>query len=169
REIADRLGVSERAVSETLATVPTAPRERNDSENGTSRGAAVMKPLPQRVKQLYSVLVWQQSAAKKQLDIQQLTERFEKAIGSELFGSLRTLSDEEHEALRFSAEALYGEASNLQREVDSLVSILTKERLSAELNAATASLRIAESRGDDAAVRDLMAHCRALTAEIAEL
>lgn len=164
REIANRLGVSETAVSGALDSVPSVPPPR--------AGVAQEKRSPvaaSRAKQAFSILLWQVSLAKPTLDTIAFEEQLEDAIGREALEGLRKLPDGEHEALRFSAEVLYAASQNIQREADALLRVLLEERLRGELAEVAENLKRAETAGDETEIDRLQAVNKVLTNRIAQL
>ena len=167
REIANRLGVSEKAVLDSLAGVP------RDSTSEISADGVQAKPAFAerygRAKQAFSLLLWQESIVKSQLEVKEYTKDFENAIGADAYKILRTLPESEQEALRFSAEHMYGKSSGVKREAQALIDALLVDRLGVELAKATSSLKDAEREGNEPAAVELMHVCKLLTTQIAQL
>ena len=167
REIANRLGVSEKAVLDSLAGVP------RDATPDISVGGAQAKPAFSerygRAKQAFSLLLWQESASKPQLELKEYAKEFEHAIGADAYKMLRSLPESEQEALRFSAENMYGKSSGVKREAQALIDALLGDRLGVELAKATSSLKNAEREGNEATAKELMHACKLLTTQIAQL
>ena len=167
REIANRLGVSEKAVLDSLAGVP------RDSTSEISADGVQAKPAFAerygRAKQAFSLLLWQESIVKSQLEVKEYTKDFENAIGADAYKILRTLPESEQEALRFSAENMYGKSSGVKREAQALLDALLGDRLGVELAKATVALKDAEREGNEPAVAELMHVCKLLTTQIAQL
>ncbi len=173
-EIARRLGVSEAAVGEALAKLPTSP-----GPDSTTVPAAVPKSDPKtswrstrassRARQAFSILLWQQSLEKPSIDVAAYATELETAIGPEAFASLSTLSESEREAMRFSAEMLHGKSASPERETKALLLVILKELLAAELDDATMALKKAENGKDEKEMTRLMGVCKLLTTRIAEL
>jgi DNA primase len=164
REIAKRLDVSESAVQEALGKVPTAPAASDVEQTPTQAPADLT-----RVKQAYAILLWQRSLPKAHLDLKEFERELEEAMGAEALARLKKSSDAEAEALRFSAERLYGESRALSREAKTLLHIILKERLARELSEAAAALKKAEKAGDEEQVKELLTVNNVLTTRIAKL
>lgn len=168
REIAHRLGVSERAVAEAAARVPSTPDE---ASSRASAGSAKHTPTEGmgRAKNAYAILLWQQSLPKHTFDIKVYERELREAVGADAFTALSMLSTTEKEPLRFHAEEQYGKSANVKRETQSLIKVLLKERLSGELAEATAALKKAETEEDEKEIARLMGVSKLLTTKIAEL
>jgi len=173
-EIAARLGVSEAAVSEALAKLPTAnAHSQSSSEALAKEDRSRAKPASSRsygrAKQAFAILLWQQSLAKPSIDVAGYARDLEAAVGPEAFAALATLSEGEREALRFSAEKLHGKSTNPERETKALLVVILKELLAAELDDATMALKKAENGKDEVEIERLMGVCKLLTTRIAQL
>lgn len=174
RLVAHRLGVSEAAVSEALATLPqqavgeTVQQKPDAPAQNSSRGKPSSAQGSGRARQLFGILLWQESLAAPQLDAKKLARDLAEGVGKENFALLRALPEHEKEALRFGAERLYGERSP-RADAEHLLRLVLHEKLSQELVAATAELKRAEAagRGEEAAA--LLERSRLLTARIAQL
>ncbi|RJQ35471.1 DNA primase [Candidatus Parcubacteria bacterium] len=164
REIAARLSVSESAVSEALAKMPTAPE-------GASSDAAPPEAtrLSDRARQALSILLWQEAQKKPEIDVEKYKQAFAEAVGKEEFDALRALPESEQEALRFSAERIYGKSSGFKQEVETLLQVIIREKLSEKLAAATTALKEAERAGNDGEAAVHMSVVKLLTARIAQL
>lgn len=173
-EIARRLGVSESAVSEALAKLPRAAsptltdNSQKEAVNNTRARAASSRSYG-RAKQAFAILLWQQSLTKPSIDVAGYARDLEAAVGPETFAALATLSEGEREALRFSAEKLHGKSTNPERETKALLSVILKELLAAELDAATMALKKAENGNDEDEMTRLVGVCKLLTTRIAQL
>jgi DNA-binding Lrp family transcriptional regulator len=121
REIAKRLGVSEGAVQDALAKIPSAPVREADQIEARSIKESF------RAKNAYAILVWQESLAKTKLDLKELEHELSEAIGEEAFKSLRELPEAEQEHLRFSAERLYGVDRSPRTDFTHLTKVLARE------------------------------------------
>ena len=166
REIASRLGVSEGAVGEALAKVPTVPQEAS-TQNVPA--AALEKKNFDRVQQAFSILLWQESLKKSTVDLDAYKKEFTEAIGEEALAVLRELPDGEKEQMRFRAESMNAGRTTPPREIEALLPVLLRERLSAELAIATTALKEAETRGDDKDVGVHISVVKLLTTRIAQL
>lgn len=164
REIANRLGVSQPAVLDALAKVPTVPQPPE------AERAVVARPKDSfRAKNAYAILVWQESLPKSKLDIKDLERQLVESIGEEAFHELRELPVPEQEHLRFSAERLYGPDRSPLHDFEHLTRVIARERLAVELAVVTAELRAAENKGDSEASQRLMERSKLLTGQIANL
>lgn len=176
-QISRRLGVSEGAVGEALSRLPREPVLPSQAGKGMSvvqdtghvRSTTESSRLSERVRQALSVLLWQRSLEKPLIDLASFTKEFERAVGSDMFKELHLLAEAEHEALRFTSQRLYASSVSLERETNTLLQVILRERLAMELAEASSSLKMAEVRGDEAAVEEFMSRCKSLTEEIARL
>lgn len=171
REIASRLGVSESAVTEALARVPRAPFGENASRNGKPASNSFAGKLPDagRSRHALAALLWQQSLSTPSIDLTRYAAELEEAVGKEALEILKELPEEEKETLRFAAESLYGASSNLDRELDTLLKVIHRERLVSELDTATMALKKAENAGDAKEIEQFLGVCKMLTTRIAQL
>ena len=96
-------------------------------------------------------------------------QAFAEAVGKEEFDALRALPESEQEALRFSAERIYGKSSGFKQEVETLLQVIIREKLSEKLAAATIALKEAERAGKDEEAAVHMSVVKLLTARIAQL
>lgn len=165
REIAGRLGVSEKAVQDSLLNVP---RDASlDIEPSNTK--PVFAERYGRAKQAFSILLWQESCEKPELDVASYTKEFEEAIGTDAYKILRSLPESEQESLRFSAEGLYGKSASFKRAAKTLLDILLRDRLSGELANATSALKTAETEGNEGLAEEMTRLCKLLTTKIAQL
>jgi DNA primase len=164
REIANRLGVSETAIHETLRKSAT-PHVAQKNVVEPVRAA----DAPNRIKQAYGLLLWQESLKKPLIDTDAFAHDLEEAVGKEELRTLKQLPLDDKETLRFFAEKLHGQNGGLQRDAVSLLGVLRRERLQRELIENMDALKEAEARGDDAAARRLGERARSITAEIAKM
>ncbi|HUO56378.1 MAG TPA: DNA primase [Candidatus Paceibacterota bacterium] len=161
QEIAARLHVSEAAVLETLAGIPQ-PSVPTPHE---SVSAIVQSD---RAREAFSILLWQQTLQKPALDSLSYEADLKEALSSDVYERLRALPEQEREQLRFSAERMYASA-DLPFVVQTLLHVLTRERLAAELKEATEELQQAERAENEAEIERLTAYCGVLTTRIAQL
>lgn len=161
-EIAGRLGVSESAVSATLANVPATPMPQ----------AAPAAPhnivRSDRAREAFSILLWQKSLPKPEIDLTAYEHDLKDALGPEAYERLEALPEPEKEHLRFSAERTHGQGT-LSVTAKTLLHLITAERLSGELTEATRALQEAEVSGNEAEIDRLTAQCGVLTTRIAQL
>ncbi len=162
-EIATRLGVSMNAVAEAFQKMVKPPEPPQVKK--------VLQPseIPNRIKQAYGILIWQDSQKKPDIDIDAYSGALEEAIGLEQMDMLRTLPVDEKERLRFLAQKMHGESTNLKRTVETVVPILKRDRLQKELDATTTALREAEEKGDERAVEKLVLQGKLLHDAIAKM
>lgn len=165
KEIARRLGVSESAVVQATAQVPVPPVQPKVPPPAQARPA----DAPNRIKQAYGILLWQESMKVPVIDTDAYSAALSEAIGAEVYKALTVLPLNEKETLRFFAEQLHGVNGSLKRDADALVTILKVDRLREELRQASDALKDAERRGDEAEVDKLAGHSRSLMGEIAKL
>ena len=176
-EIARRLQVSEHAVLEAISKIPMLPEVKSGrSASEKSPGAMVEKGggatgsgKTARARNAFAVLLWQRSLPETQLDLDAFEKKLQESISDTLFYELKALSEEEKEEMRFAGERLYGKSSALKLEVEALLNVLLKERLSRELAEATAALKRSEAEGDEQGVAVHMSVCNVLTKRIARL
>jgi DNA primase len=151
REIAKRLGVSEAAVSEALGNVPRI--------DGPSRltGQGIEKKVQRnpvvaadRARQAYALLLWQRSVAHPDIKVDVFEKKLAEAVGADGLAILESLPETEREAMRFSSESLHRTSSGLEREAQTLLDVLMKEKLAAELASISAELQKAEMEGNEA-------------------
>jgi DNA primase len=160
QEIAQRLGVSQAAVEAALQQVPMTPEMQQP---------AAPKPMPREsscLKQLYGILLWQETLPKPSIDIAALRSVLKDELSAS--GALTNLSEQEKGHLIFSAERVYGAERSPAEDVAMLLGALRKETLSRELQDVTAALRIAESAGDSEEAARLTERSRVLTTAIAK-
>jgi DNA primase len=166
REIARRLDVSEAAVAEALSKVPTAP---SDAAGTAKNEGSISSFEAGKIKQAFSLLLWQESLPKPDIDLRAYRKEFEEAVGDENLKLLHGLPESERESLRFSAESIHGKSFNLKREAQTLLRIILQERLALELAEATSALKRAESDGNSVQADVYMSVCKLLTTQIAQL
>lgn len=161
REIARRLGVSESAVRSAEAQIPKPPVPV----------PTLTRPAdaPNRIKQAYGVLLWQESLKAPLIDTEAFARDLAAAIGTDAFNELTKLPIEDKETLRFFAEQLHQKNGSLERSIEMLLKLLERDRLHEELHEAGEALGIAEEQGNDAEVARLSELLRLLTGRIAKL
>ena len=167
REIAGRLNVSEHAIAEALAKVPVTKDPDPSLIANASHGAG--NKGFDRAQQAYSILLWQETLKTSDIDLKKYQRDLAEALGSEALEVLKKLPKSEQERLRFSAERLYSKSTGFKREVDALLQIILRDRLSAELAVATAALKEAESSGREEEATVHISVVKLLTARIAQL
>lgn len=167
-EIAARLSVSEDAVREAFEHVP-----RISSDGSAKKVAAVQKTddftKADRVRQAFSLLLWQKSLDKPTLDVDAYEKDLAEVVGKESMDILVSLPESERESMRFSAERVHGKGFGVEREAQAILAVLRREQLSDRLAAASAALKTAEAEGNEAEVERLMAESKLLTGQIAKL
>ncbi|OGG58432.1 DNA primase [Candidatus Kaiserbacteria bacterium RIFCSPHIGHO2_01_FULL_56_24] len=164
KEIAKRLGVSESAVSEARAKLAKATPQPLVKEEKIRPADA-----PNRIRQAYGLLLWQESMKVPLIDTEEFTRHLEESIGKEMMDELRRMPLEEKEMLRFFAEHLHGKNGSLKRDAATLIRILQRTRLQRELMDNTDALKEAEDAGDEARIEKLSKRSHLLTAEIAKI
>lgn len=163
KEIANRLGVSQEAVSAALLKTPRAPVP------GASAQKTVEPPMPaDRARQAYALLAWQQSVPKAGIDTKAFEKELIEILGKESYELLVSLPEVERETMRFAAERLHSKSPVLTKEAEALLSILKREQLAARLATAAAALKAAEAVGDEKEMERLMGECKLLTGQIAK-
>ncbi len=163
RDIAARLGVSEASVSAAWEKMPRAP-----SEGDAREPIAPVSDALGRGEQAFALLLWQEARKEKDIDAAAFARELEDAVGAAPFKRLRSLPEEEHERLRFSAERLFAKA-RIKEESATLLHLVRRERLTKELDTLTIELKEAERAGDEQRVAALTAECALRTREIAGL
>jgi len=163
REIGKRLDVSESAILEALEKIPTVPQSASMPEQKPA------ERLPDRSKQTFSILLWQRSLPKPSLDLSAFESQLRDIIGAEALRALERLPESEQEALRFSAERLWGSGRALEAEAEALIRVMLQEKLSRELADTTFALKKAETAANEAEVKRLMDVHKLLTTRIAQL
>src|SRR6185369_8033967 len=98
KEIAKRLGVSESAVRATAARAPKVPSTPTPVTNTRPADA------PNRIKQAYGLLLWQESLKKPVLDTDTFSRELEGAVGKEVMDEMRRMPLADKETLRFFSE-----------------------------------------------------------------
>ncbi len=165
-EIAKRLGVSESAVAEAFAKVPSSPEAGASRE--TPQSATRESVDYGKVKQAYAILLWQQSLPKPAIDVAAFKAKLEEAAGPEVSKNLEKLTGE-LESLRFGAERLFARTQSLSGEFETLIRVILSERLSRELAEASLALKKAENTANEAEIAIHMQSTQLLTKKIAEL
>lgn len=117
REIAARLKVSESAVNQALAKVPTMPE---------APGSRQTEPVPaptrlDKARLAYALLLWQATLPNEPADIRIREDELKEAIGKAAFEQLEGLSEEEKESLRFEAEKEYSHSRSIKEDWEVLM------------------------------------------------
>ena len=168
RTVAGQLGVGEGAVAEAVAKLPRT-REGNETSQSSyiAKSDGVTKPPSAkgsgRALQAFSLLLWQESLPKPELDLKLFGAELEKTIGADAFAILRNLPKKELESLRFSAETVHGKSTGLRREAEVVLATLMRDKLSLELAEATAQLKRAEFAGNEREIEKAITVCKLLT------
>lgn len=150
QEIAKRLKVSEKAVSESFAKVGKQQGTYVPTSEKTI--AAPKKNEPNhamRAMQAYGILAWQESLDTSSIDLKRYTAALKEVIGEEEFKYLKGMSDQERQSLIFNVERLFAENPLSERYAKELLQVVFKDRLQAERKAATDLLKAAEEAGDE--------------------
>lgn len=164
KEIAERLGVSATAVASATKLVKVVEPQPVVKKEDIRPADA-----PNRIKQAYGLLLWQQSMKVPMIDAEQYEKDLEEAIGTEAMTEQRRLPLADKDMLIFFVEQLHGKNSNLARDIKTLLNILCRERLQNELNANTEAMKAAEEEGDETHIHELAEKSRVLTTEIAKI
>jgi DNA primase len=152
QEIAKRLKVSEKAVNEAFAKMPKQQGTYSPSSEKTVETHIPKKPEVShaiRSKQAYGILIWQESQEKTAIDLKKYVIGLKDAIGADEFKYLKSISDQERQALIFNVERLFAETPLSERYARELLQMVRKDRLEGERKAATAQLQAAEVSGDE--------------------
>lgn len=163
REIGRRIGVSEHAVQESLARLPSlvqTPATESASEN---------KSAFTRAANAYAILLWQETLEKPMIDLKLYAQKLEEAIGARGLEELSRLPESEKEKLRFSVAEMYGKNANPGLEAEALLKVITRERYAHELANTAQALRKAENEGNQEEIAIHMKSTKLLTEKIAEI
>jgi len=167
RQIAQRLGVSETAVAQALARMPSEPERPSSLSAEPPRKTDAQSS--NRAQHAFALLLWQQGLPKPHLDIEKYTHDLRAAIGAEALKAFEILDEAAREALRFSAERLYGESRNVVSDGKELVKLLHEERLRRELSELSRAQDKADRQGNAAESALLEQRTKMLISEIARL
>lgn len=162
REIAERLKVSESAVSETLRTV-TSDTPRVSQEKPAERIPGVSS----RAEQALGLLLWLESQKKPEMEPSDFKKALTLAVGENVMKELLALPKKHQETLLFSVERMYGASGIVKKEAEALLQVLHRDRLAKELQAATELLHRLEDRGSEQEIKEASERCKMLTAQIA--
>jgi len=165
REIARRLGVSEEAVREAYLRTPRVGGPLQTQSNGAQKDPVL---AADRVRQAFSLLIWQKSMQKPAIDVKKYASELEELVGKETLDIFVELPEAERESMRFAAQMLHGGSSSVPKEAEALLSILRREQLTARLAAAATALKSAESAGNESEMERLMGELKLLTGLIAK-
>lgn len=168
REVARRINMPEDTIRGALSSLPKEPIALSQEAVPSSAPAFDDGRLAPRLRQLVGVHLWQRALPKPSIDLEEFQKRAGEAAGDSAIVP-DSLSKEEQESLRFSAEGLYGESDNLQKEMDVLLKDVEKERLRRQIGLVTQKLRSAEAKRDDRAVEEAQKEWQLLTSELAKL
>lgn len=168
REVAERLGVREDSIVESIAKLPKVPVAPIGDQRAMADPNSAIRAAD-RARQAFSILLWQETQSKPQLDVALYRSELEDAIGSDSLKLLEALPDKEKEEMRFSAERLYGTSTGLLREWRALLTAVAKDHLSGELAEASAALKAAELSGDETSTEELLRRFKDLSARVAQL
>ena len=174
REIAGRLNVSESAVASAFAKMPKIAPDAGHTGQvaAVPRDDAAKTALARsdgRAQQAFSILLWQASLPKPEMDITAYRSELAEAIGTEALEALERLPVPLQESLRFSAERLYGTGEGVARRAKALLDVISQELLANELALKTEALRRAEKEGNEAEKSVLMKAVDMLIKRIAQL
>lgn len=166
REIARRLNVSESAVMETFKNVPHA---RQPEQKAASSEHTTSSFVADKVRQAYSLLIWQESMPARAIDTHLFEKDLRDAIGDTLFEQMRALEPSDQEALRFLAADMFKSVTALKEEARDMANNLLRSRLQAEITTLTEQMRDAEQRKDDEAVDKVFATLQKLREQLAQI
>src|SRR3989344_4817420 len=174
REIAGRLHVSESAVASAFAKMPKIAPDAGHTGQvaAVPRDDAAKTALARsdgRAQQAFSILLWQASLPKPEMDITAYRSELAEAIGTEALEALERLPGPAQGSLRFSAERLYGTGEGVARRAKALLDVISQELLANELALKTEALRRAEKEGNEAEKSGLMKAVDMLIKRIAQL
>jgi DNA primase len=159
QEIATRLGVSERAVMESLKETPRSGR------------TGEVAPVPSAVRvehdRILAFYLWQSAMDSPAVDPHAFAKADEEPGGG-FIARAAALDETARERLRFEAERLFAHAADPATEWHSLRRRVRKDALKQALETATIALKQAEARGDEAEVSRLTTECSRLHTEIAK-
>lgn len=164
KEISERLGVSEEAVSEAFSKVSRAQSPLSVA----ALGAPKRREESGKARQAYALLLWQRSLQSPTIDMPRYEAELAAAMGGGL-EEMEAMPEATKESLRFAAERLYGASRFLTAETDALLRAILSERLSSELTVLSEALKKAEREGDQSEIDILMKSTELLTKKIAEL
>ncbi len=170
-EIATRLGVSPGAITQSLAQIPQMQSPLSSTQNPTVSEVSKEPSKDMRrarAQEAYSVLLWQKTLAKPDLDLDLYEKELRSAVGVDTFALLETMPEDERERLRFSAERLHA-STTVNSSAKALLHVIIAEILAGDLANATKSLELAERAGDEVEVERLVIHSNLLTTRIAQL
>lgn len=165
-EVADRLGVSESAVSYALAIVSEKtpiPPLRTETPIISSGGST------SRAEQAFGILLWLQGSEKPPLEADDFKKSLKDAIGADGMSLLEAMPKKRQETLLFEIERMYGGSGVAKKEAEALLQVLHKERLARELQEATAEFHRLEESGDEVGAKAAGERCKLLTAQIARI
>lgn len=185
RETSKRTGIPERVLAEAVQKVPrgaamparavqgaatssNAPQRSQSTTQSSTRSQFGKNHDPlARARQVFGLLLWQESLQKKEIDTDTFRTELKAALG-DIFDTVSAGTEEELEVMRFKAEGLYG-GLNIAIEAHELLRALLREKLGRDLQVATAQIKQAEAQGDDAALAHAMAESQRLALDIAKL
>lgn len=161
KEIAMRLGVSQKAVEDSFARVPQ--MKESALERVVEKAAPV---LDDRARRAYGVLLWQRSEKAPLIDIAAYERDLTEALGS--LGELETIPSREKEQLIFSAEREYGASSTPEKDMREAIWPLMKVRLIAKLAEMSARKEQADAVGEKQEAARLEHEIMLLTGRLAK-
>lgn len=168
--VADKLRVGEDAVRAELAngtwrdtTAPATPTAKT-----AQKETLTMTP---RLKQAFGIALWQESEKKPLFGKGELLALLKERAGDEVSQLYRELPKEQEEALRFAAERIFTHVPerSMKEEVESLFTLIARDRLERELKKVRLELKEAEMNGDEKEQKHAFQLCTVLTNEIAKL
>lgn len=166
-EIAKRLQVSVLAVAQASSQIPQPPPAPQPKV--VPPVSARPADAPNRIKQAYGILIWQETMKVPMLDTDAYTAALTDAIGEEIYKELSIMPLQDKETLRFFAEQLHGTNGSLQRDANDIIILLKIDRLRQALRDASDAMKEAERQGSEEEVARLSDLSRILMGEIAKL
>lgn len=171
--IAERLGVSEIAIDEALASMPA---QDGASVPITQAAGRIKKEtqeskttLHPRVRQLWGVILWQKDLEKPGIDVREVEKRLFGIVGKETAFVINDLSADQSEKLKFAAESIYAEGNSVSRAVDEVMAIIEEDTIRQRLSQTTAEIRRAEANADHEKETELKDRHRIYTDRLAQL
>lgn len=165
RRIAERLGVSEESVRDGVRAASRSgsepPTPKNDSET------VVAGTVPPRIVKAYRILAWQESVDVPAVDINEMYEKLERAIGNSAFRT--AIPAHELDAARLIEGEGFENARHVAESLELLLRTIERERLQGEYKTAREALFAAEQSGEEARIQELLELCTGLSSAIAKL
>lgn len=162
--IASRLQIPEEPIWDELKKVEQGTTissrteiKRTSGSNSSTRKSTISKGL-------FGVYLWQKNIKEPAIDTLKFEKDIVSIIGKEIFSKLLENKDI-HNRLIFYAEIAYGEADNIEKEVNVLLSDLEQEYLKQELEFLTRQIKEAEVKKDSKNVEILLKKYKELSSK----